>query len=526
MDSSLSRRSFAKGIFAGAAGLAGASMLAACSPGSNAAESSSATNTESVDYASQVTETIDTDVVVVGAGMSGLTAAVQALESGASVTMIEAMNATGGNATMISCIMGVATEQQKALGIDIRPADIIADEMKSFNYLVDGTRWRDLVYNSADNINWLMTHNVVFGETIDNYLGLGTVKTAHWFEGGLHHDAGSASYVEPMTAEVEVLGGEILFETRGRQLILAEDGSIAGVYAETADGVIQLNAKAVIIATGGYADNDEMIAERGTNPAILTRLAKPGHNGDGINMAIEAGGRSWLDRSSLMAWNSNPLSGNEGGETVLLTAPDSIWINERGVRFADESCMLQQNAWAGNAVAEQKVSFALFNDEQLETYRYAHPQGADQRAIIEKEVEKGYTLKSDTLEDLAEQAGLDPEALVSTFETYMGYCDAKDDVEFGKDAMFLNRFDTPPYYLSYNYGYWVHTSLGGISTTHETEVRTADGEDIIKGLYAVGVDGVELFRGFYTLDTPGSCNANNVNSGRTAGRKAAELAKA
>ncbi len=505
----ISRRNFLKGSAAAAAMAAFAPFMR-----NSAFADDSDAEKVGVDYAAKVTETVDTDILVLGAGMSGLSAAVEALNNGAKVLVLEAQARAGGNGQVTSCVMAVESRIQKNLGVEVTPAQIIETEMETFNYSVDGVRWSTLIKDSAANIEWLIDQGCLMREDfIDNYNGMGVVDTAHWWVGDTGRDGGNG-FIQPMVARVEQLGGEIRYESAGKQLIQNANGAVVGVYAETPDGVLQVNAKAVIIATGGYANNNDFLREIGYDPANTAIFGMPGHNGDGIAMALAAGGKSWLANSSLMEYPMNPKIGQ--ASSSFSRVPSSLWVNGKGQRFVNENCAEMVPARAALAVRSQEISFALFDQTLLDTVL-----GGDESRIktVNDAVEAGKIFKADSIKELAKAAGIDAETLSATVEIYNAACAAGEDREFGKPAALLTALENGPFYLTENSGIYFLTTIGGIDTTPDCEVRAADG-GIVENLYAVGVDGVENYKGLYTIDIPGSCNANNIWTGRHAAQMA------
>ncbi len=524
MTTEITRRNLLKGALLGMAGAAGAGMLAGCAPKEQGAAQVTSEDVVALadatdaaaEYAGKVTETEEVDIVVVGAGASGLAAAVEALNEGANVLVLESETKAGGNGSTTSVVMGVGTKMQQKLGISLTPAEIIGAEMETFNYSVDGVRWSNLVRNSNENIEWLIEQGCLFNGNVDNYHGMGVVDTGHWWTGDTGRD-GETGYVTPMVARVEELGGRIRYEAAGKALVMTDDGAAAGVYAETPDGVLQVNAKAVILATGGYADNNEILEEQGYEPDNIAVFGVPGHKGDGILMALAAGGKSWLGNSSLMEYPMNPRIGRDSGAISRLA--NSLWVNGNAARFVDENCAAKIPARAALAVRSQDISYTVFDQPILDAVQAAKEEVAP---MVEQGIADGAIFKADSVEELAAAAGLDAKALATTLETYNGYCAAGNDEEFGKDPACLQTIGTAPFYLSENSGIYFLTTIGGIDTTELCEVRAEEG-GVIKGLYAVGVDGVELYKGLYTIDIPGSCNANNIYTGRTAAQQACAL---
>lgn len=515
----LTRRNFVQGAAASLAGLASLAAVG-CSPAGKKSEdkdasSSDASSKGGVDYSSKVSETKDCDIVVIGAGMAGLTAAVEALNGGAKVILLESEQQTGGNGSTTSVVMGVGTDMQKDLGITLTPAQIISTEMETFNCSVDGSRWSKLVHNSKDNIEWLIEQGALFNGEVDNYNGIGIVDTGHWWTGETKRD-GKTGFVEPMTARVQELGGELICNAAGKQLIM-ENGEAKGVYAKTEDGVLQVNAKAVIIATGGYANNNDMLAEKGYNTDEIAVFGIDGHNGDGISMALEAGAKSWMDKSSLMEYPMCPAIGQVSASFASLAT--AIWVNGDAVRFVDENCFAKVPARCALAVRAQDVSYSLFTQAMVDAVSEKDPDAVE---ALGKAVGSNDLFKADSIAEVAKAAGLDADALKATVDQYNQYCAAGADEEFAKDAKALIPIEQGPFYLMRNNGIYFLTTIGGIDTTEKCEVR-AEAGGVIKGLYAAGVDGVELYNGLYTIDVPGSCNANNINTGRTAAKEALAL---
>ena len=191
----LTRRNMVKGLAGSIIGAAGLISLSASSPQQSASASEdsglAATGADGSgsNFASKVSETKSCDVVVVGAGISGLAAAVEALNGGASVIVLESQDAPGGSGLMTKCIAAVGSDEQKAGKItaehedswqalvlserpttcDYRVSDIVSHELATFNYTVDGARWCDLLSNSAQNIKWLREQGALIEEAVDNY---------------------------------------------------------------------------------------------------------------------------------------------------------------------------------------------------------------------------------------------------------------------------------------------------------------------------------------------------------------------
>ena len=139
------------------------------------------------------------------------------------------------------------------------------------------------IRDRGENVDWMVNHGVEFGE-IDNYQGMGKFDCFHWFEEG-----SGSNYIDPMLESAQKLGAVVMADTPALDLVV-ENGAVKGLYAEKPDGsILQVNAKAVILTSGGYAQNEETMAERGWDLTYSHNNGVNGHDGDGLRMATSAG---------------------------------------------------------------------------------------------------------------------------------------------------------------------------------------------------------------------------------------------
>ena len=246
----LSRRSFL-GV-AAACGLAAGAGLAGCAPKPDDDPTAQENEQEQPDKnmaPTDIKETLDADVLVVGLGMSGLAAAVQAASNGAKVIGIEKMNATGGNGIGVEGIFAVGSSLEVEQGIEIDPAEIVRGELEASQWASGGDLWLDLVHSSGGNVDWLMEQGVKFSGVVDDYHGNSAYPDFHWFDG----DVASSGYIPQMTDKAKELGVDMLLETPAVGLIQDGQGAVTGAYAESKErGTLQINAKSVILATGSW----------------------------------------------------------------------------------------------------------------------------------------------------------------------------------------------------------------------------------------------------------------------------------
>ena len=538
----LSRRGFL-GLGAAGAVAAGLGLTSCAANGSSSDASSNAatskdsasentsgvsfkdTNTsESVNYPpGEIAETIDCDICVVGLGMSGLAAAVQAANNGDKVVGLEITNTTGGNGIGVEGMFGVNSKMQQEKGITFTPAEVISTELQEAQMNTNGAAWAKMVFASADNIDWLQEQGVKFSGMVDDYLGSGIVSGFHWYEG----DVASVGYVPPMTERAEELGVDIRYNTAGRQLIV-EDGKVVGLYAQTSDGKdIQVNARAVILATGGYAQNREYIEERGFNWDNFIYGGTPMHNGDGLVMALKAGASSFVKNSTFnctnicgqgdnFLWKADSFTAGITGAGMFGTGGFPIWVNQDAVRFINENFAIDNFEMQSVPAMTQRTIYAVFDRTILETVLAADP---DKLAQVDEITEDDLAV-GDTLEEIAEYFKLDVDTFVKTVEDYNKMCEDGIDTEFAKPAASMMPISQAPFYAA-KLNQWYLMSVGGIEC--DINARVVDNtKQPIEGLYAVGTDGCMLYRNIYTINVGGTCNCNNINSGRTAANHAHE----
>lgn len=510
-DLTIDRRNFLEVAAVGAAGIFGAGALASCSAKSadSAKGDSPSSGTES---GGTITpdETIEADVVVMGGGISGLSAAVQAAQLDMRVVLLERMEQLGGNGAGTEGIFGVNSTMQQEQGIKVTLADVVSSEIEFFNYKPNALLWKDMVDASADDIDWLAENGVVFSGVVDSYGSVGKVPTMHYWA-----DHSAVNYIKPMGEKAGELGVDMRLSTRGAKLLM-EDGKVAGIYADKADGsVLLVKAPAVILAAGGYAENMDKLASLGINTDLVSYIGMPGHEGDSIRMASEVGGFDVSLRSGYLRETSvagcTPM---DPACQFLMTDSTPIWVNQDGDRFVSEDCLHVTSGCVSNAHVNQDQTYAIISENLL---------ADDQAGVVDNLndlVANGsdQIVAASSVDELAEKLSISTEALSAAIERYNGFCETGVDEDFGKPAERMVKLAPPFWGLRLSYIYM--TSIGGIHTSRHAEVLTCKNE-VIPGLYAAGADGCALYWGTYTINIPGSFNGNNVYSGRNAARNAA-----
>lgn len=452
----------------------------------------------------EVTE--DHQVVVIGAGGAGLIAAIKAKEKGAEVIVLEKMSFAGGN-TLISGAEYAApgNEIQKKEGIEDN-ADKLYDDV-----LVAGGRpelIRVLADKALEGANWLHEDAGVVWEDEMMFFGGHSVKRSLVPQG-----ASGKEIITKLLARVEALGVPVLLNTKATALIM-KDGAVVGVKAEGPESNYTLNAKSVVIATGGFGANADMRAANAPDLAGITLTTNAvGSTGDGILMA-ESVGAGLTDMEKIQLYPiCNPLTG------ALLYADDTrlyggtIIVNKEGKRFVEE--LDTRYAISMGILAQTgHVCYELWDDTVTKDSKILENHAAEIKDLKEKDL----LVVADTLDEAAAFFGVDAAVLKETVERFNGYVEGGKDLEFNKRGK-LFKIETAPFYLM-KAAPAVHHTMGGIQITPQTQVTKADGT-VIPGLFAAG----EVTGGIHGKNRLGSVAITDITVfGGIAGESAATYA--
>lgn len=483
------------------------------------------------------------DVVVVGAGASGAPAALSAIQSGAKVVVVEKAGMVGGSGAM-SMGMGAQGSSLQAGKADFTASEWLNDWLKQQNYMVSGPMIYRYISQSGATVDWLLENgaDITFIGHAQEALADNPISTYHtWGEGGY------GAVAQTLIGKVEEAGGIVLTQTAGEE-ILMEDGAVAGLYAEKADGTpVFVYAKAVILCTGGYgADQDAMVELLGQK---VNGINSGAQTGDGIAMGVAVGAQLEGEENveyhgAHAAFDTIATLPNGGGALNLMAIqPSTLWVNVNGYRFTNED-ICYDSAYIGNVTAKQGDHYyVLFDQSQLDALCEKGDAGVGMTVAgtgfgapapavdepwttlkeeVEAGLETGATFKADTLEALAEAAGINARNLVATVEQYNAFCKAGEDGMYSKDSQFLYPVKNGPYYVVTGRSTELCT-LGGLKVSTDFEVVNTDGE-VIPGLYSAGVDcSGSLYNNSY-VSYEGVTMGWSTTSGRIAGANAAEYA--
>lgn len=457
-------------------------------------------------------KTMETDVVVVGTGIAGESAAVTALENGADVILLEKLAIIGGSTNASGgAIMGVDSPLN-ADGVDDSQewADFIYDRDERH----ENVNYDKLLYVakvSGENIEWLM------GYGYDPVLGYGGNSPVMWSHRpndgtGNQLSHGGWKVINALNDAFTDQGGTLMTETPATALLTDENGAVIGVTAESADTVYTIYAKGgVILACGGYDHNEELIARYAPeSEGIFNIGANAGDDGDAIIMA-EAVGAEIISTGYLMpSWTTLHMCELNGLNAFgLKNSANFIYVNEKMERYMNES----------NGMESQKFEMIADGSDKFYMVMDSLNLGEEFAAQLADCVEKGLAFTGQTLEEAAEAAGLDKAALLATVEHWNAMAEAGEDTEFENPN--VTALGNAPYYIIPD-SEGITGSFGGVRIDMDARVLDTEGQPI-SGLYAAG----ECTNGdFYYRDyiCGGSSLAMGMAFGRVAGANAAEAA--
>lgn len=493
--------------------------------------------------------TVDADVVVVGAGGAGMTAAITAAAEGKSVVILESQSMVGGNSVRATGGMNAGktvyqdeNEFGESAGVEKTlktAAEKYADnetitalaktvseqwaayqanptgyfdsvELMELDTMIGGKGINDpelvetLCANSADAIDWLDEHGI----TLHNVSSFGgaSVKRIHRPVNAEGKTVSVGSYMIPLLQEnCEKAGVKMMLDTTANEILTDANGAAVGVKATGASGeTVTVNAKAVVLATGGFGANLDMVVKYKPELKGFMTTNAPGIQGQGIEMA-QAIGAATVDMDQIQI---HPTV--EANTAALITeglrGDGAILINEEGQRFIDE--VGTRDVVSAAEIAQTGSYSWLVVDQAM----------ADASSVIQGYIKKGYTVTGATYEELGKAMGVDAAAFAETMEKWNGYVEAKNDPDFGRTS-FANPLNTAPYYaVKVTAG--VHHTMGGLKINANTEVLNEKGE-VIPGLFAAG----EVTGGVHGANRlGGNAVADFTVFGRIAGAAASDYA--
>lgn len=534
----VSRRSF----LTGAATLAalGAIGLAGCSPsGSKGDPESEGSQLKTAD------ETVDTEVLVVGLGASGAMAATAAAQGGAKVLAIDvatAMSGTGNVSTTAPAAFGSKAQAEANPAVQVTVQDAFEYLYPLTHYQENGGLLREMLRCSGIAIDTAVAAGMPFmyANTLVPASAPFKNKVGCIY---LVHGEDRAAIWEKMMADA---GVETRFGLSAEAALVDDDGKIAGIQCTSNDSVVDIKADKVILCTGGFISNEDMVSEYYAGAKIVS-CGQPKAQGVGAKIAMGLGaqmGKNFstsvneFGGSNVKASPQNAREADQECSSALRLQILGLPVfDNHGSRFMNEGILNGHAMYSGEPLIRASTYYALCDQAFIDRIK-SEPYGnfidtseptnvantlvdlqlTDIEDAIDEAVTQGWAAKADTVAELADVFGL--ENLEATMEQYNGYCEAGFDDQFYKDSQYLVAMTKPPYYLI-QYNPAGYLTLGGIKTNEKCQALDAD-NNIVDNLYVAGTD-ADLWSVPYALG--GSANGFCLASGWLAGESAAKASE-
>ncbi|WP_049686821.1 FAD-dependent oxidoreductase [Dakarella massiliensis] len=407
-----------------------------------------------------------TDIVIIGSGGAGLSSAITATEKGAKVIVLEKMAYFGGNSNRSEGEMNAAgTKQQKAHGIlDDTPERFAADTIRGGHGLNDPALVKALTENAASAEEWLLD----LGAHFCHRMGRGGGQTRARGHGPCD---GSPVGIEIMRVLGERADKDHIDMRLNNRVtkILMKNGKVAGVQVKTPKGMETINAKAVILATGGFGANHKMVEKYRPELKGFSTTNHPGATGDGIVLAQQVG--AGLTDIEQIQIHPTVIKKNGALISESMRARGGFLLNKNGKRFTNE--LLTRDVVSANELKQPGGIAYLVIDNSI----YSKNKMA-QNYTAEK-----LMTKCDTIADVAKLIGVDPKVVQASFDQYHKAFDNKKDDLFGRPEMLI-RMDQAPYFVA-EVTPGIHHTMGGVKIDPQAEVLTPEKKPI-PGLFAAG----------------------------------------
>ncbi|MGQ5708619.1 FAD-dependent oxidoreductase [Lactobacillus sp. PSON] len=465
------------------------------------------------------------DLIIIGSGLSGQAASVEAAKNGLKTLVVEQGRTTGGSGNYVEGIFAVGSKMQDKEGIHLTQDKILQDELTFSHYDADTRILKDYIANSSANIEWLENLGIKFKEVTS--LGSG-LKTWHLFDG-----LGKTAIHNKMEPYSKKHGVEFITSAAVTKITQDMDGLINGVIVQNYENkdIKLVQTHNVIIASGGYLNNREMLIDysnKNANRIIPVNSGKS--DGSGLRMAWEVGAKRFkmgtvmLFGGQLKAEDVPAYKFWKNDLAIATCEMGPLWVNEVGNRFVNEN-IFDTWSYAGNALIQQEKVYAILDQGTIDHLAEKLPRSlkplSDKTKLSDlkdevKSVENKkmrFITKANTIYQLATE--LDLPHLDETIKRYNKEANIGADEDFEKDVKYLYPIEKPPFY-AFELGVGAYCTLGGIRINENCEVLDNGGHPV-PGLFAVGADASGMLVGdTYNVTVPGTEAGFCIYSGRKA----------
>jgi fumarate reductase flavoprotein subunit len=442
------------------------------------------------------------DVVVVGSGGAGLAAAIQAHDEGASVLIVEKMPSIGGNTVKASAGMNAAeTRFQRVKGIFDSKELFYAETLKGGYNKNNPELLHRFVENAPQAIEWLADRGIMLND-ITTTGGMSIDRTHRPRDGS----AVGGYLISGLLRNINKRSIDVLMETAVTD-ILFEQGAVSGVALLTDENeALTVHAKSVIVATGGFSANSQMVVKYRPDLEGFVTTNHKGATGGGIAL-LEKLGAGTVDMGEIQI---HPTVEQTTSYLISesIRGGGAILVNQKGSRFFNE--METRDKVSAQIIAlPEKFAYIVF-DENVRTKNKA----------ADEYIAKGFVVSAEGPRELAEKLGMDYHTFLATLERYNGFVENQYDEDFGRKTALRNPIKDGPFH-AIRIAPGVHHTMGGVTINAETEVLDKQ-HQVIPGVFAAG----EVAGGIHGGNRiGGNAVADIIVFGTQAGHQAASWAK-
>ena len=430
--------------------------------------------------------TANVEVLVIGGGGTGLSAAMSAIDSGATqVMVVEKLGRFGGSTSASGAVVSAEnTYYTESIGLAADSEAWLAEWKASSDADIgvlgvdpgypNYSRVENYFSQVGSAVNWLEDLGVAHWVTYP-FFANGRYQVPDYIidDTGAADPEGGHMLIEHMVSWLEENNADLRLNTSGVELLTNDAGDVIGAVVSDEYGTYNVYAsKGVVLATGGFAASEEMMREYLPQFAdwIDLTTAGSGDTGDGMKMAVAVGGVMYNDPYVITLGSTS----RKAGITSYCMSVNLWWrmvVNSKGERFFNEGYMPYQTT-VELSRTEDGVAWALGDSTFAQV------------DLLDAAVDGYEVVKADTIEELAEKMGVDAASLAASVEKYNSYCETGVDADYGKDAAYLTSISAAPYYAVRIY-VCTGGTIGGVVTNLDYQVLRADGT-VINGLYAGG----------------------------------------
>ena len=445
-------------------------------------------------YADPSTLSDKYDVIIVGSGGAGMTAAIEAKDAGMNPVILEKMPIAGGNTSKASAGLNASeTSVEKAQGVADSNDKFYEETLKGGGGTNDKALLRYFVDHSAGAVDWLNTNGIV----LDNLTTTGGMSVSRTHR---PHDGSAVGgyLVKGLEENITKLNSDVT-------KITEKDGKVSGVKVKIEGETKDISSKAVVVTTGGFGANKKMIAKYRPDLKDYVTTNAAGSTGDGITMISELGGEL-VDMDKIQI---HPTVFQKTGYLVSesIRGEGAILVNQKGKRFFNEMDT-RDKVSAAELKQPGKYSYVIFGEGTK-----------DKVKAVEQYISKDMVVEADSIKGLADKLDINEKALTSTIDGWNKAVSTKKDEDFGRTTGMTTEVSGKYYAIKVAPG--IHHTMAGVKINTNTQVLKKDGSPI-QGLYAAG----EVTGGLHGGNRiGGNAVADIVIFGRQAGTQSAAYAK-